>query len=211
MNAEDAYYVDAPSLRSFIGEVTKIVDEEEDLAERVRRLRAPFGRLLSDQQWLPESFAQPDEAGGMGGGIGNYLLYRSADHSLTLMSLVLPGGASTPVHDHLAWGLVGVYAGEQHERVYRRVDRQAADGLADLIEEEQRHLKPGDFYDLLPPEGDIHAVRATGDVPSVSLHLLGSDIGCVWRHRYEPERHLVHPFRSSYSNVPCPDEENLTR
>jgi hypothetical protein len=54
-------------------------------------------------------------------------------------------------------------------------------------------------------------VRATGDVPSVSLHLLGSDIGCVWRHRYEPERHLVHPFRSSYSNVPCPDEEILTR
>jgi predicted metal-dependent enzyme (double-stranded beta helix superfamily) len=206
VNAQDAYYVDAPSLRSFIGDVTEIVDGEGDLAERVRRLRPSFGRLLSNQEWLPESFAQPDEAGGMGGGIGNYLLYRSADRSLTLMSLVLPAGASTPVHDHLAWGLVGVYAGEQHERVYRRADRQADDGRAELIEEKPRHLKPGDFYDLLPPEGDIHAVRAIGNVPSVSLHLLGSDIGCVWRHRYEPESHLVQPFRSSYSNVPCTDE-----
>jgi predicted metal-dependent enzyme (double-stranded beta helix superfamily) len=143
----------------------------------------------------------------MGKGVGNYLIYRSAQRDLSLMSLVLPPGVSTPVHDHLAWGLVGLYSGEQEEWVYRRLDTSGEEGAADLVETEQRRLRPGDFYDLLPPEGDIHRVRTLGSEPSVSLHLLGSDIGCTWRHRYEPHEHRVYPFRSGYSNEACPDDE----
>ena len=58
----------------------------------------------------------------MGGGIGQYALYRAEDGSLCLFSLVVPAGAATPVHDHLAWGLVGIYRGRQDETVYRRLD-----------------------------------------------------------------------------------------
>ena len=58
----------------------------------------------------------------MGGGIGQYALYRAEDGSLSLFSLVIPAGAETPVHDHLAWGLIGVYRGRQDETVYRRLD-----------------------------------------------------------------------------------------
>jgi 3-mercaptopropionate dioxygenase len=199
----DSFYIGSPLLRSFVGEVRRIVDEEPDRERAVRLLRPAFGGLLGDQTWLPEEFRNADETGGMGGGIGNYLLFRSAARDLTLMSLVLPPGASTPIHDHLAWGLVGLYAGEQDEWVYRRLDQGGDEGLADLEQVEVRHLSPGDFYELLPPEGDIHRVRTSGEVPSVSLHLLGNDIGCVWRHRYTPEEHRVEPFRSSYSNEPC--------
>lgn len=45
-----------------------------------------------------------------------------------------------------------------------------------------------------------------GDGPSVSLHLLGNDVGCVWRHRYEPQEHAAKPFRTGYSNQPCPED-----
>jgi predicted metal-dependent enzyme (double-stranded beta helix superfamily) len=47
----------------------------------------------------------------MGGGIGQWLIFRAADRSLALFALVVPSGAETPVHDHLAWGLVGLYQG----------------------------------------------------------------------------------------------------
>jgi predicted metal-dependent enzyme (double-stranded beta helix superfamily) len=47
----------------------------------------------------------------MGGGIGQWLLYRAGDGSLSLFSLVVPPGSETPIHDHLAWGLVGLYRG----------------------------------------------------------------------------------------------------
>ena len=88
-----------------------------------------------------------------------------------------------------------------------RTDTAADEEKADLIEIEQRRLKEGDFSELLPPEGDIHQVRTLGSEPSVSLHLLGTDIVCVWRHRYAPHEHRAFPFRSGYSNEPCADGE----
>lgn len=202
----EVYHVRSAVLDDFIAEVQRIVAEEPDRARTVQLLRPVFERLLGDTSWLPGEFCRADPSGGMGEGVGNYLIYRSAPRDLSLMSLVLPAGVSTPVHDHLAWGLVGLYTGEQEERVYRRVDVNGEEGKADLVEVEQRRLHPRDFYELLPPEGDIHQVRTLGDEPSVSLHLLGNDIGCTWRHRYEPAEHRVYPFRSGYSNEDCPEE-----
>ena len=68
----------------------------------------------------------------------------------------------------------------------------------------RQRLRPGDCYVLLPPEGDIHRVRTTSAVPSVSIHLLGNDTGCVWWHAYTPEDG-GRAFRSGWSNAPCPD------
>ena len=48
-------------------------------------------------------------------------------------------------------------------------------------------------------------MRTTSDVTSVSLHLLGIDNGCIWRHRFVPEESKVLPFKSGYVNVPCED------
>jgi predicted metal-dependent enzyme (double-stranded beta helix superfamily) len=59
----------------------------------------------------------------MGGGIGQWLVFRSAARDLCLFALVVPPGAATPVHDHLAWGLVGLYRGEQEETVSPAVTR----------------------------------------------------------------------------------------
>ncbi len=55
----------------------------------------------------------------------------------------------------------------------------------------------------LLPENDIHRARTTPAETSVSLHLLGNDNGCIWRHRFYPEAGRVEPFRSGYVNVPC--------
>jgi predicted metal-dependent enzyme (double-stranded beta helix superfamily) len=201
---EDEYYLESATVRAFIAEVRRIVAEEAAAAVRVRRVRPAFEALLGDQQWLPEGFRHPTPAGGMGPGVANYLLYRSATGDLSLSALVLAPGAGTPVHDHLAWGLVGLYSGSQDEWVYRRVDDGQQQERAVLAIEERRSLVAGDFYDLLPPDGDIHRVQATGSIPSISLHLLGNDIGCIWRHRFEPEAEMIQPFRSSYTNQPCP-------
>jgi predicted metal-dependent enzyme (double-stranded beta helix superfamily) len=132
----------------------------------------------------------------MGGGIGQWLLYRAGDGSLSLFSLVVPAGSQTPVHDHLAWGLVGLYRGTQDEDIY--VQRN---GSLELVE--SRSLRPGDFYALFPPRDDIHRVRTTSDEASVSIHLLTNDTGCVWRHAFDEETGEAKPFRSGYVNVEC--------
>ena len=104
------------------------------------------------------------------------------------------------VHDHLAWGLVGLYQGTQDEEIY-----DAAAGGLRLAE--SRALERGDFYALLPPRNDIHRVRTTSAGDSVSIHLLTNDTGCVWRHSYDPESGATHAFRSGYVNVPCGEDD----
>jgi predicted metal-dependent enzyme (double-stranded beta helix superfamily) len=148
---------------------------------------------------------EPKEGSGMGGGIGMWLLYRAGDGSLAFSSLVVPPAAHTPVHDHLAWGVVGLYRGNQDEVVYTRTDDGSTDDVANLETQERRSLVPGDMYQLLP-ENDIHEVTTTSEVTSVSLHLLGNDNGCIWRHRYHPSEDRVEPFKSGWLNVPCNEE-----
>jgi len=135
----------------------------------------------------------------MGGGIGQWLLYRAGDQSLSLFSLVVPPDSETPIHDHLAWGLVGLYRGEQDEEIYAR-----REGALELVE--RRSLVPGAFYVLIPPRDDIHRVRTTSPETSVSIHLLTNDTGCVWRHSFDPASGEARPFRSGYVNVACEDE-----
>ena len=196
----DEYVLDTANLRDFVAQVRATIEAAASPAEACERLRPDFARLLADPDWLPDVYREPAAESGMGGGIGQWLLFRAGDGSLSLFSLVVPSGAETPVHDHLAWGLVGLYRGTQDEEVYA----QRGDRL-ELVE--RRALEPGDFYVLLPPRDDIHRVRTTSPETSVSIHLLTNDTGCVWRHAYDPETGQQQPFRSGYVNVPCEGEE----
>lgn len=175
-----------------------------DATERIEALKPAFSKLLASDGWLPEALARPDEGSRMGDGIGQYALYRAEDGSLCLFSLVIPAGAQTPVHDHLAWGLIGVYRGTQQETVYRRLDDASDAGRATLEVTRQEQLAEGSFYALIPPTDDIHYVRTVSDAASVSIHLLANDTACVWRHRFDPSSGAVTPFRSGYANAACP-------
>ena len=197
------FIVDVQQIRDLIAETARVTREIQRNSARVEALRPVFAKLLASDGWLPDEFAQPDHKSGMGGGIGQYALYRAEDGSLCLFSLVVPAGASTPVHDHLAWGIVGVYRGVQLDTTYARVDDGHDAARASLEVASQQTVQAGSFYTLLPPDGDIHYVKTVSDTPSVSIHLLANDTACVWRHKYDPDAGTVTAFRSGYSNVKC--------
>ncbi|WP_375503847.1 hypothetical protein [uncultured Nostoc sp.] len=205
---EDQWFIESQELRSFVATLREInAITVDDRIQTLAKLEPYFQELLAQQEWLPQKFAQANPESRMGGGIGQWLLYRAKDRSLSIFSLVIPPGSTTPVHDHLAWGLIGLYKGNQEETVYRRVDNGDAEGHAQLQITEVRRLQTGDIYRLLPPDGDIHAVKTTSQSASVSIHILGNDTGCILRHQFIPESHSVKSFRSGYSNAPCKEEE----
>lgn len=202
----DEYVLDTPTVRTFVADARTAIGQAANPAAAIEAISPAFSGLLADREWLPARYRVPAPESGMGGGIGQWLLFRSARRDLCLFSLVVPSGARTPVHDHLAWGLVGLYMGEQEETVYARRDEEAPVGeREDLAPSVTRTLEPGDFYPLLPPKDDVHRVRTTSEVTSVSIHLLANDAGCVWRHTFDPETGAVEPFRSGYVNRPCED------
>lgn len=202
--AEDQYALDTPRVRGFIADVRALIGRALTPRDACEQLAPIFADLLADHEWLPTAYQAPAEDSGMGGGIGQWLVFRAADRSLALFSLVVPPGAMTPVHDHLAWGLVGVYRGTQDEEFYR-----PADGRLELLR--RRPLAPGDFYTLLPPRDDVHRVRTTSQLTSVSIHLLANDTGCVWRHTYDDQTGEARPFRSGYVNAACTNGDGADR
>ena len=196
--AQDEFVLDTPVVRAFVAAVQTAIERASSPRAAIAALRPRFAEVLADPDWLPQRYREAAPESGMGGGIGQWLLFRAEDRSLSLFALVVPSGSETPVHDHLAWGLVGLYQGTQDEEIYAE-----RNGSLELLE--SRSLRPGDFYELIPPRDDIHRVRTTSDETSVSIHLLTNDTGCVWRHKFDPESGRREPFRSGYVNVDCTD------
>jgi predicted metal-dependent enzyme (double-stranded beta helix superfamily) len=197
--ADEEFVLGTATVRTFVADARAAIERAASPEGAIEALRPRFAELLADPDWLPDQYSAPAPESGMGGGIGQWLLYRRTDGSLSLFSLVVPSGSETPVHDHLAWGLVGLYRGTQDEEIYAK-----RNGGLELVE--RRALEPGDFYALIPPQDDIHRVRTTSAETSVSIHLLTNDTGCVWRHAYDPDSGETRPFRSGYVNVPCEED-----
>ena len=115
------------------------------MTAKLSQLRAPYQVLLSDPDWLPAEFQQPSGNTTMGHGIASLLLYRSELKDLSLSTLVVAPGLATPVHNHLAWGLVGLYQGDQEEEEYVAHDHEAEANFRPLSLRKRRILKKGDF------------------------------------------------------------------
>ena len=73
------FLVDVPEIRTLIAETRRLTQEISETAARVEALKPAFSRLLAADGWLPEAYASPDTASAMGGGIGQYALYRAED------------------------------------------------------------------------------------------------------------------------------------
>lgn len=200
VTGEDEFFLDTPVIRDFIARVRACIAEGATPREACALIEPSFRELLDADGWLPEQFAGPNPDSGMGGGIGQWLLFRAGDGTLSLFSLVVPPGEQTPIHDHLAWGLIGLYRGEQEEDVFD-ADEQGIE-----LDRTQRVL-PGGLYALFPPRDDVHRVRTVSEEPSISIHLLTNDTGCVLRHTWDLDTRKIKAFRSGYANVACPDEE----
>ena len=185
-------------LKTFIAEIEQVVAASADRRDTIARLQPSFAALLADPAWLHADFRRP-----VAGKFVQYAIYRADDASLSVMAMVVPSGVATPVHDHRAWGLVGVYQGRQREKVYRRRDDGSRPDFADLEQAAENILAPGDITTLVPPDGDIHMIETVSSEPSISIHVLGNDIGCEHRHRYDVEHKAVHRFKSGYVNTSC--------
>ena len=190
-DAAFGYLVDTPEIRALIAETRRLTGALRH-GGAGRGAEAGVCGLLAADGWLPEEYASPDTKSGMGGGIGQYALYRAEDGSLRLFSLVVPAGAETPVHDHLAWGLIGVYRGRQTETVYPRIDDGADDGRAELRGGADR--KRGHRRVLrAAAAARRHPLRA-GRCPTCRRSrstCWPTTPACVWRHRFEPDTGTV--------------------
>lgn len=103
-------------------------------------------------------------------------LYQAA--SLTILHVTLPGRFRSPPHNHLAWAVIGIYEGEEHNVFYHRNRGQ-------LAESGRRTLVAPDV--MLLDAGVIHGIANPSPTPSRALHVYGGALS-------NPARSLWNPY-----------------
>ena len=184
-------------LRSFVQDMTKLVGTSAGDEATIRQDgSAMLSKLVSVDDWLPETFAQPGPAS-----YRQYLLWCDPLERFSVVSFVWGPGQTTPVHDHTVWGLVGMLRGAESSVGYEI----RGDG-APMVKTTEEILIPGAVCAVSPAIGDIHKVsNALADRVSISIHVYGANIGAVARHTYNAKTGRQKDFVSGYSNDSVPN------
>jgi 3-mercaptopropionate dioxygenase len=146
----------ARAFSDFTRDAVALIDDPQAIARRL----AP---LLREEGWLAPEYQE-----GSRDGYRQHLLHVSECRRLSVVALVWLPGQRTPIHDHVAWCVVGVHRGEEHEVRYRLVDGH--------LVEDGHTVGPCGEVTVLTPPGDIHAVVNDGTAVAASLHVYGADL-----------------------------------
>jgi 3-mercaptopropionate dioxygenase len=177
----------------FTREVDALIRGQEPPDVLIGRIQPLLRRLLASPHWLDERYRRPVP----GKPYTQYLLYMPPDEVWSVVSFVWPGGASTPVHDHDTWGVIGVYQGQERETRYHIVEGSIAAGRVRLEETATATLHAGEVGWVVPPD-DVHRVSNDGAELAVSVHVYGTNIGRQKRHIIDLSTGAVRDFVSGY-------------
>ena len=178
--------VKAYALRDFIYDIEAIAAAEHDQWRIVAQAEPLVGRLATsdDLAWLKDDYRLPPKGkSGVAAGYGQYCLYRRST-ALSVIAFCWGPGQGTPIHDHLAWGVLGFIDGREKETRYRRIDDGTNQERAVLQEVGVYYTERGGTSHLTTPARDVHKVENPGEAPSVSIHVYGCDMGRQRRRRY---------------------------
>lgn len=180
--------------RTFIRELTLLADQRLDEPAMLQAAKPLMSDLISNDEWLPNAFARPDERT-----YQQYLLHCDPLERFSLVSFVWGPGQETPIHDHTVWGLLGVLRGSETSQRYQIAEgAMQPEGALEILES-------GDIDMVSPTIGDIHKVKnGSLSKSSVSIHLYGGNIGAINRHAYARDANIK-TFRSGYSRNVTPN------
>ena len=180
-----------PRLLHFVTQLDDLLRRTDNEAMILERGQVLLSQLLSQDDWLPDEFAQPNPER-----YQQYLLYADPKDRFSVVSFVWGPGQSTPIHDHTVWGLVGVLRGAELTQPFA----QDAQGRW-LPSGAQQRIGAAQVEAVSPRIGDVHRVwNALSDQPSISIHVYGGNIGKIRRHVFL-EDGTVKEFISGYSNA----------
>ena len=123
------------------------------------RLHLPGSGILTAQ-----------ERAGSADGYVCHTLHTEPDGAFSVCAVVWRPGQQTPIHDHVAWCVVGVLQGAEYEELFA-----LRDGGTALEQAGRRVNGTGEVSGFAPP-GDIHRVTNHGSGVAISLHVYGADI-----------------------------------
>jgi predicted metal-dependent enzyme (double-stranded beta helix superfamily) len=181
-----------PSFARFEQAFTALVDRANgDEAMILAEGRKILGELVSQDNWLPEPYAQPHPQY-----YQQYLLHADPQDRFSVVSFVWGPGQKTPIHNHTVWALIGMLRGSERAENFA-VDAEGHPTQVLGVD----ILEPGTVESLSPTTGDVHRVsNLYDDRVSISVHVYGGNIGRISRSVFDAETGMPKHFISGYTN-----------
>ncbi|MGG4033127.1 cysteine dioxygenase family protein [Paenibacillus cisolokensis] len=184
-------------LAAFENDLRAILGRASDFRQIIEEARPLFRQLLDDDELVPEAYRQP-----LPDKYAQYLLYKPEDNVFSVVAFVWGPGQTAPVHDHLTWGLVGVWRGGIEEKRYRRTWIEDGRQEAYKLQEVQTvRASQGDISYVYPPDRDIHGVSNPFDDTAITVHVYGTDIGQQQRFIYDIDSADARPVVTRHANA----------
>jgi|SRR2546428_6768765 len=180
-------------LKDFIRESEAVVRKYSTESEMMLHITPLLEKLLASKSVPSEALKPRKDRFAMN------LLHMPEDRIFSIIGGVWQPHQTTPIHDHLTWALIGVYAGQEREAIYRRIDDSSDPSHARLEKVSERTNIPG-HVTVLGLAG-IHKVDNPSHEATTSIHVYGRDIGNTERHSYDPVTGEIGKFLSGYCNV----------
>jgi hypothetical protein len=125
-------------------------------------------------------------------------LASEGDDGITLFLIRFAANSSTPVHDHLTWGVLHVLEGQDRYIEWERMDDGTVPDTAELSVKRELTLNPGESVYWLPPPKDIHTQESLDSVVwelvIAGKNLMASPV-THHRHYFDPESNRVEKAR----------------
>jgi predicted metal-dependent enzyme (double-stranded beta helix superfamily) len=159
-----------------------MIREVADLAKRL---------VLMKHNWLRPYMCVPNPE--PGAGAATYRLHEEPDHTLAIFVVTWLPGDETPPHDHGTWAVIAGLDGHETNHWWKRTDDGSVPGFADVKRAGQERIDSGTIVAM--PGGAIHSLHNDSDAVSVTLHVYGTNVDYTDRHKYDPARHTLAPYR----------------
>ena len=156
------------------------------LVERMRQLVVHPEVIRSHETFIASSDADLYKDTGRKSSV----LYTD-ETGLTLVRSYFDPKQATPIHSHSTWGVVGVYAGKDIHKRYRRKDGGSGAGFAELELVEDSILEAGDVVTIPHPPHDIHSQQGYGGQPCYELVLFGDNAMTIPRLIFDLEQNTA--------------------
>jgi predicted metal-dependent enzyme (double-stranded beta helix superfamily) len=162
--------------------------DDEGMAQAVPELAKRL--VLMKHNWLRPYMCVPNA---QGGSAGIHALHEEPDHTLGVFVVTWLPGDETPPHDHGTWAVIAGLDGWETNHRWKRIDDGLIPGYADVRRDRSERIDAGTIISM--PPATIHSLHNDSGGKSVTLHIYGVNVDFTERHKFDPVRHSMAPYR----------------
>lgn len=158
------------SFNHFIGELEHGIPHANSQMDIIHTVAQSMQKLLGNDYLFENEYIRALRKGWTDGKI-----YESEHHKFVIYAFGWSPGVETPIHDHLTWGVMGIYLNQLQITEFS-LEATDQKGVYDLQSKDKYIADRGSIAYIISPEDEIHHITNPSSDFSLSIHVYGHEL-----------------------------------